>query len=340
LPDSSYLDPPYDVTLKPYGMALLELATERKDIVCIGADLTRQTETDIFRDAIPERFINVGMAEANMIGIAGAMARAGNTVFVNTFGVFCTRRCFDQIAMAVAYPNVNVKIVGFMPGLSSPGGPSHQAIDDIALMRSLPNMTIVDVVDATDVRQAVRLIAERPGPAYLRLKRGEAPRIFRDDHQLLLEKAQVLRGGKESDVCLIASGMMLPTALSASSALERVGLTVTVVHVPVIKPLDHATVAGAASKSRLVVTADNHNVIGGLGSAVAEAMAEHAVGVPLRRMGVKDVFAESGSREYLFHRYGLGTQAVLDEVWRGLGRGGAAPVAPPIASTPGAYAPV
>jgi transketolase len=296
-------------------MALLELATERKDIVCIGADLTRQTETDIFRDAIPERFINVGMAEANMIGIAGAMARAGNTVFVNTFGVFCTRRCFDQIAMAVAYPNVNVKIVGFMPGLSSPGGPSHQAIDDIALMRSLPNMTIVDVVD-------------------------EAPRIFRDDHQLLLEKAQVLRGGKESDVCLIASGMMLPTALSASSALERVGLTVTVVHVPVIKPLDHATVAGAASKSRLVVTADNHNVIGGLGSAVAEAMAEHAVGVPLRRMGVKDVFAESGSREYLFHRYGLGTQAVLDEVWRGLGRGGAAPVAPPIASTPGAYAPV
>ncbi len=315
MPDSSYLDPPYDVTLKPYGMALLELATERKDIVCIGADLTRQTETDIFRDAIPERFINVGMAEANMIGIAGAMARAGNTVFVNTFGVFCTRRCFDQIAMAVAYPNVNVKIVGFMPGLSSPGGPSHQAIDDIALMRSLPNMTIVDVVD-------------------------EAPRIFRDDHQLLLEKAQVLRGGKESDVCLIASGMMLPTALSASSALERVGLTVTVVHVPVIKPLDHATVAGAASKSRLVVTADNHNVIGGLGSAVAEAMAEHAVGVPLRRMGVKDVFAESGSREYLFHRYGLGTQAVLDEVWRGLGRGGAAPVAPPIASTPGAYAPV
>src|ERR1700686_1782168 len=147
--------PPYDIVLKPYGKALVELARTRPDIICLGADLTRQTETDIFRDAIPERFINVGMAEANMMGIAGGLARAGHVVFINTFGVFCTRRCYDQIAMAIAYPALNVKIVGFMPGLSSPGGPSHQAIEDVALMRALPNMTVVEPADAKEISQAV-----------------------------------------------------------------------------------------------------------------------------------------------------------------------------------------
>ena len=157
-------EPPYKTVLKPYGEALLTLARRRPEILCLGADLTRQTETDIFRDAIPERFINVGMAEANMIGIAGGLARAGHTVFVNTFGVFCTRRCYDQIAMAVAYPNLNVKIVGFMPGLSSPGGPSHQAIEDVALMRALPNMTVIDPADAIEITQAVTAVADHPGP--------------------------------------------------------------------------------------------------------------------------------------------------------------------------------
>src|ERR1700692_1043447 len=170
--------PPYDIVLKPYGKALVELARTRPDIICLGADLTRQTETDLFRDQIPERFINVGMAEENMIGIAGGLARAGHTVFVNSFGVFCTRRCYDQVAMAVAYPNLNVKIVGFMPGVSSPGGPSHQATDDIALMRALPNMTVVDLTDATEITQAVSAVSDHEGPVYLRLKRGEIPVIF------------------------------------------------------------------------------------------------------------------------------------------------------------------
>ena len=148
-------EPPYSTVLKPYGAALVELARQRPEIICLGADLTRQTETDLFRDEIADRFINLGMAEANMISIAGGLARAGRVVFVNTFGVFCTRRCFDQIAMSVAYPNLNVKIVGFMPGLSSPGGPSHQAIEDVALMRALPNMTVVEPADAIETKQAV-----------------------------------------------------------------------------------------------------------------------------------------------------------------------------------------
>lgn len=183
-------DPPYQTVLKPYGQALLALARRNAKVVCLGADLTRQTETDMFRDAIGERFINAGVAEANMIGIAAGLARAGHIVFVNTFGVFCTRRCYDQIAMAVAYPRLNVKLVGFMPGLSSPGGPSHQAIEDVALMRALPNMTVVEPADALEVVQAVDLIADHPGPVYMRLKRGETPMIFEADHRLDLARAQ------------------------------------------------------------------------------------------------------------------------------------------------------
>ncbi len=333
-------DAPYNVALKQYGESLVELARTRKDIVCLGADLTRQTETDFFRDEFPDRLINVGMAEANMLGIAGAMARAGHTVFVNTFGVFCTRRCFDQIAMAVAYPKLNVKIVGFMPGLSSPGGPSHQAIEDMALMRALPNMTVLDVADANEVRQAVPLIADHSGPVYLRLKRGETPIIFKNGHSLSLDAAQVLHGGGKVDVCLVASGMLLPAAIGAAKALEAVGLSATLINVPVVKPLDHRTIVGAAQLSRIVVTAENHSIVGGLGSAVAEAMAEAALAVPLRRVGIADVFAESGSREYLFSRYGLSTQAIVDTVWRGLRLNGPSPTAPTVETPAGSYAPV
>ncbi|MGO9702975.1 MAG: transketolase family protein [Xanthobacteraceae bacterium] len=333
-------EPPYRTVLKPYGEALLALARKRQDIVCLGADLTRQTETDIFRDALPDRFINVGMAEANMIGIAGGLARAGHVVFVNTFGVFCTRRCYDQIAMSVAYPNLNVKIVGFMPGLSSPGGPSHQAIEDVALMRALPNMTVVDPADATEVTQSVAAVVDHPGPVYLRLKRGENPVIFADDHRLDLAKAQVLTGSQRSDVCIIAAGMMIPAALAAANTLEQNGLSTTVINTPVIKPLDAQTIVAAARQSRIVITAENHTIIGGLGSAVAESLAEAAVGVSLRRIGIADVFGESGSREFLFNRYGLSTQHIVAAAWNGLAINRPVPLVPAVETSAGAYAPV
>ena len=330
--------PPYDIVLKPYGKALVELARTRPDIICLGADLTRQTETDLFRDQIPERFINVGMAEANMMGIAGGLARAGHTVFVNSFGVFCTRRCYDQIAMAVAYPNLNVKIAGFMPGLSSPGGPSHQAIDDIALMRALPNMTVVDLTDATEITQAVSAAANHKGPVYLRLKRGEIPVIFDETHRLSLSKAQVLVHG--TDVCIVASGMMLPAALVAAEALTAHGLSTSVTNSPVIKPLDVQTILGVASAARLVISAENHSIVGGLGSAVAEALAEAGIGVPLRRIGLDDVFSESGSREFLFEKYGLCVRSIVQTAWAELGTNGPAPQVREIESRPGSYAPV
>jgi transketolase len=333
-------EPPYQTVLKPYGGALVELARQRPEVVCLGADLTRQTETDLFRDEVADRFINIGMAEANMLSIAGGLARAGRIVFVNTFGVFCTRRCFDQIAMSVAYPNLNVKIVGFMPGLSSPGGPSHQAIDDVALMRAVPNMTVVEPADAIETTQVVAAIADRPGPVYLRLKRGEIPVIFDDHHRLDLGRARVLTGGEGGDVCIVASGMMLPAALAAARTLGEHGVSAAVLNVPVIKPLDGATVTAMARQSRLVITAENHTIVGGLGSAVAEALAEAGISAALRRVGILDTFAEAGSREYLFAKYGLGTRDIIAAAWRGLAINRPVPAAPVIAASPGAYAPV
>ncbi len=332
------LQPPYQIVMKPYGRALVEAARVRPNLICLGADLTRQTETDIFRDELPERFINVGMSEANLIGIAGGLARSGHVVFVNTFGVFCTRRCFDQLAMAVAYPALNVKIVGFMPGLSSPGGPSHQAIEDIALMRSLPNMKVLDLADATEISQAVALAADEPGPVYLRLKRGEIPAIFGPGHRLSLRRAHVLQSG--SDIAIVASGMMVPAALVAADVLGRHGISVAIVNTPVIKPLDTETIVSVLGGVRSAIVAENHSVIGGLGSAVAECVADHGLGVRLRRIGVADTFAESGSREYLFKKYGLGVDDIVGAAWDLLGLTSPRPESVELPSSPGAYAPV
>ena len=196
--ESPVLESPYRTVLKPYGHALVELARQRPEIVCLSGDLTRQCEIDLFQAAFPDRFIHAGMAEANMIGVAGALARSGLIPFVHTFGVFATRRPFDQIVNAVAYPHLPVRIIGFMPGVSSPGGPSHQAIEDVALMRALPGMTVVDVADATETAQVVAAIADLPGPVYLRLKRGEIPVIFPEDHRLSLDHAQVLVDGRDA----------------------------------------------------------------------------------------------------------------------------------------------
>ncbi|MFE4668756.1 transketolase family protein [Streptomyces sp. NPDC056716] len=332
-------EPPFKTVLKPYGQALVELAATRPDVLCLSGDLTKQCEIDLFQEKIPERFIHAGMAEANMMSMAGALARQGFLPFVHTFGVFATRRPFDQIANAIAYPNLPVRIVGFMPGLSSPGGPSHQAIDDVALMRALPNMTVIDVADAQQTRSVLPAVVDHPGPVYLRLKRGEIPTIFEPDRPFSLQHAEVLGTGDE--VLLISSGMMLPATLQAAATLREAGIATAVLNVPVIKPLDRDGILRAAGSVDAIVTVENHSVIGGLGSAVAEAVAEAGLGVPLRRIGVPDTFAEGARRApYLFEKYGLTTQHILDAAWSALGRGGTAPRARAIAAEDGEYAPV
>jgi transketolase len=333
------LEPPFDTVLKPYGRALVDLAAARPEVLCLSGDLTRQCEVDLFQEAFPERFIHAGMAEANMMSMAGALARQGFIPFVHTFGVFATRRPLDQIVNAIAYPGLPVRIVGFMPGVSSPGGPSHQAIEDIALMRALPNMTVVDVADSREISLAVRAIADHPGPVYLRLKRGEIPTIFDDDHVFSLHTAATLASG--GDVALISSGMMLPATLQGAATLRAAGVDAGVVHVPVIKPIDREGVLRAARQAKAVVTAENHSIIGGLGSAVAEVLAEEGVGIPLRRVGLGDTFAEGAKTgPYLFEKYGLSTQHLVDAAWSALRRPGQAPRAKIHESLQGEYAPV
>ena len=332
-------EPPFQTVLKPYGQALVELAATRSEVLCLSGDLSKQCEIDLFQERIPERFIHAGMAEANMMSMADALARQGFKPFVHTFGVFATRRPFDQIANAIAYPNLPVRIVGFMPGLSSPGGPSHQAIEDVALMRALPNMTVIDVADAVQTRAVLPAIVDHPGPVYLRLKRGEIPTIFDEDHRFSLQEAEVLSTGDE--VLLISSGMMLPAALQAAATLREAGISAGLLNVPVIKPLDRDGILRPAGSVDAVVTVENHSIIGGLGSAVAEAMAEAGLGVPLRRIGIPDTFGEGARRApYLFEKYGLTTQHILDAAWSALGRSGPAPRVRAVAVEEGEYAPV
>jgi len=331
--------PPYPTVLKPYGTALLELALQREEVLCLSGDLTRQCEVDLFQDVLPERFIHTGMAEANMMSMAGALARRGHIPFVHTFGVFATRRPFDQIVNSIAYPNLPVRIVGFMPGLSSPGGPSHQAIEDVAIMRAIPNMTVIDVADAIEIRQVVPQLVDLAGPVYLRLKRGEIPVVFDDTHQFALDRAQVLRAGTE--VALVANGMMLTSAIHAAEVLGHAGIDASVVNVPVVKPLDVQTVREVVRGARAVVTAENHTVIGGLGSAIAEVIAEAGLARPLRRVGLRDSFgAGAKSGLHLFRKYGLTTQTIVDSAWDALGRDGSPPDVIEIPSAPGEYAPV
>jgi transketolase len=331
--------PPYPTVLKPYGRALVDLARRREDVLCLSGDLTRQCEVDLFQAEFGDRFIQAGMAEANMMGVAGGLARSGFVPFVHTFGVFATRRPLDQVINAIAYPRLPVRIIGFMPGISSPGGPSHQAIDDVALMRAVPGMTVIDVADAVEASQVCDAIVDLPGPVYVRLKRGDIPVIFDQDHVLELDRAQVLTRG--DDVALFASGMMLAPSLAAATTLGACGVGVSVVNVPVLKPLDAATVLASASDCKVVLAAENHSVIGGLGSAVAEALAEAGLGRPLHRIGLRDTFAEgAATAPYLFARFGLSTQSVVDTAWRALGQPGAAPAAAVAAPAAGEYSPV
>lgn len=300
-----------------YGEALLALAAQDPRVTCLVADLAPATETDLFRDALPGRFHNVGIAEANMMGLAGGMARLGERPFVHTFAVFATRRAYDQVAMQIAYPRLPVTIVGFLPGLTTLLGVTHQAIDDVALMRALPNMTVIEPSGPEAVRAAVFAAAALDGPVYLRMRRADAalPEGFAPQ-PLVPGHADVLREG--DDAVVFASGLCVGHALAAAERLAAGGRSVAVVDVHTVKPLDVAAVLHWAKRTGCVVTAENHSVIGGLGSAVAETLMEAGVAARFARVGVQDTFAEGGSTPWLFAKYGLDDAAIaaaLARLW-------------------------
>lgn len=298
-----------NLTARSYGKALIALAQADDRIVCLGADLTQPTETHLMRDKQADRFVMVGIAEANMIGIAAGMARCGDIPFTHTFCVFATRRAYDQVAMQVAYPRSNVKIVGFMPGLTTPLGVSHQAIDDVALMRALPNMTIVEPSGPEQVHAAVRAVAAHDGPVYLRLPVSTG----RPDESVPMRTLEIGKGevlARGDDVAIIASGVTVAAALEAARQLAP-EITATVVNMHTIKPLDVALVTELAGTHRAVVTVENHSVIGGLGTAVAETLALGGIATRFAMLGVQDVFAEGGSTAFLMNKYGLDAPAIV-----------------------------
>ncbi len=307
---------PGEVVTRPYARRFVEWAQDRVRVLCLSADLTGSCEVDDFRDAYPDRFISLGMAEQNMMGVAAGLARDGFIPFVHTFGVFITRRPFDQVAMSIAYPNLPVRLMGFLPGLTTPGGVTHQAIDDVALMRAIPNMTVVDCGDATEVETVLDLTEAIEGPLYCRVLRGEVPRLFTQPIQL--NQAQVL--GKGTDLCVISSGMCTEQALRAVARMRERGVSVAHLHVSTLKPFSDRTVLDTITRVRYgVVTMENHSVIGGLGSAVAEVMAEAALGASLIRLGLQDTYAHGASRPYLFEHYGLAAQHLVEAAERLVG---------------------
>jgi transketolase len=302
----------------PFGKALAALGAERPDIVGLTADLGKYTDIHPFRDAFPERFFNVGMAEQNLVAVAAGLARTGLTPFATTYGVFASRRAYDFVAIAAAHARQNVKIVAGLPGLTTGYGGTHQAIEDLALMRMIPGLVVIDPCDATEIAAATRAAAEHDGPVYMRLLRGKVPVVFDAGHRFEIGKARRLRDG--GDVGLIATGFMTERALDAAAALESRGIRTGVLHVPTLKPFDREAVAAFAASVDRLVTAENHVVRGGLASQVAETLFDAGLVRPLARIGLPDRFIECGAVPTLQRRYAITT---ADIVAAGEGRSGA-----------------
>ena len=298
----------------PFGRALARLGQTRADIVGLTADLGKYTDILPFRDAFPQRFFNVGMAEQNLVAVAAGLARTGLVPFATTYGVFASRRAYDFVAIALAHSNLNVKIVAGLPGLTTGYGGTHQAIEDLALMRMIPGLTVIDPCDAVEIEAATEAIADHPGPVYMRLLRGVVPVVLEPGYRFKIGKARKLREGK--DVGIVSTGFMTERALDAAEVLAGRGVSVAVLHVPTIKPFDAGAAAEFAAGVGHVVTAENHVAVGGLGSLVVETLFDAGMSRKVSRIGLPDRFIECGAVPTLQARYGLTTDAMVATIER------------------------
>jgi len=298
-----------EILTKVHAQNLVSWAKNKPRVVVMSADLTGSTEIAEFQQAYPERFFSMGIAEQNMLSFAAGMAREGFIPFIHTFAVFIYRQALNQIVSSVAYSNLPVKMFGFLPGITTPGGATHQAIEDVAVMRAVPNMTVFETSDATEIETILDPILETPGPVYVRMLRGEVPRLFPKDEPFRPGVPRVLSTG--SDITLITAGICTEEAMRATRALTARGLSIHHVHVSTHKPFTSPILLDAVTRPRLgIITMENGTIVGGLGSEVAELMAESGVGKKLRRIGLRDTFAHGGSRPYLTKKYGLDAMAL------------------------------
>ncbi|WP_035293867.1 transketolase family protein [Clostridium sp. KNHs214] len=299
-------------TREAYGKALIKLGEINKDVVVMDADLAKSTKSIEFTKSAPERFFDMGIAEQDMIGTAAGLAVSGKTVFASTFAMFATGRAFEQIRNSVAYPNLNVKIAATHAGLTvGEDGATHQAIEDISLMRSIPNMVVINPSDAVETEQAIFAAVEHQGPVYIRLGRMAVPIVHDENYKFQIGKGEVLRNGKYATI--IATGIMVSVALEAAEELKKQGIEVNVVNMPSIKPIDKELIVKVAEETGKIVTVEEHSVIGGLGSAVAEVLVQEYP-TKVKMVGVKDKFGHSGTPAELLEHYGLTAKDVVNAV--------------------------
>lgn len=300
-------------TRDAYGKVLVELGKEIEDIVVLDADLSKSTKTAVFAKEFPCRFFNMGIAEQNLMGTAAGLATCGKIPFVSTFAMFATGRAYEPIRNSIAYPKLNVKIAATHAGLTvGEDGASHQCIEDLSVMRTVPNMTVICPADAVETETAVKAAVLYKGPVYIRLGRSKVPVIYSsDDYTFELGRGITVKEG--TDVTVIATGIMVSVALEAARELEKIGIQVRVIDIHTIKPIDEEIIIKAARETGAIVTAEEHNIIGGLGSAVAEVISEN-LPVPVKRVGIMDTFGESGTGEELLVKYGLTSQNIIESV--------------------------
>ncbi len=295
---------------RPYAAAFEKFAAGNPDILCLSADLTSSCEVDGFRDRHPDQFLSMGMAEQNMMSFAGGLALAGFRPFIHTFGVFMYRRPYDQLMASVAYPRRKVRLMGFLPGITTPGGITHQAIEDIAVLRAVPNMTILETGDATEVETVLEVADAIDGPVYVRILRGEVPRLFSTPFEF--NRLRTLSEG--DDILVVSSGVCSEEALRATQALTARGIGIHHLHASTLKPFDRDNLLKAARGKKGIVTLENHTIVGGLGSLVAEILAEEGLGIRLKRLGLNDTFAHGASKPYLMKKYGLDAGALVSAI--------------------------
>ena len=299
-------------TRDAYGKALLVLGAENPNVVVLDADLSKSTKTADFGKTYPERFFNMGIAESNLMGTAAGLAAAGKIPFASTFAIFAVGRAFEQIRNSIAYPKLNVKIAATHAGITvGEDGGSHQAIEDVAIMRAVPNMVVLVPADGEETRQVILAAAKYVGPVYIRMGRLAVPLLFGEDYRFEIGKANVLREG--TDVAIMANGVMVSMALEAAVELAAEGISASVVNVASVKPLDEETIVRIAKQTKAVVTAEEHNIIGGLGGAIAEVLGEKQP-TPMVRVGLKDTFGESGRPQELLEKFGLTKAALVKAV--------------------------
>jgi transketolase len=290
-------------TRDAYGEVLAELGQDNERIVVLDADLSGSTKTAVFGKKFPERFFNMGIAEANMVVTAAGLAAVGKIPFVSTFAVFASGRAWEQIRQSVAYPKANVKVVATHGGVTvGEDGGSHQSVEDIAIMRAIPNMTVIVPADGVETKATIKAIADYKGPVYVRLGRNKVPTIFQEDYPFAIGKGCELVAG--NDLTFVSTGLMTSAAVKAAEALKSEGISARVVHIGTVKPLDQDILVKAAKETKLIITAEEHSIIGGLGGAVAELLSEHCP-VPVHRLGVKDRFGTSGKAEELLKYFEL-----------------------------------